>query len=145
MDQLARVRNALPRPHANDRLLLLAPHIRPQQAAVLERAEIDYLDLAGNAHLQAPGLFVHVEGRLPPTEPPAAGARPQKGWIKVVLALLVRPDIVNQPYRFLAPEADVALRTVAACLRDLTARSLLVEGQDGRRVTDLRLRDERNL
>jgi len=44
-DQLIRRRGELPRLHADDRLLLLAPHVRPQQAAVLERAEIDYLDL----------------------------------------------------------------------------------------------------
>lgn len=137
VDQLARLRTALPHAHANDRLLLLAPHVRPQQAAVLERAEIDYLDLAGNVHLQAPGLLVHVEGRRPTTEHTTAVARPHKAWIKVVLALLVRPDGVNQPYRFLATEADVALGTVAACIKDLTARGLLLEGKEGRRVTDL--------
>src|SRR5262249_49266206 len=57
VEQLNRRRADLPAEHADDRLLLLAPHIRPQQAAVLERAEIDYLDLVGNAHLHAPGLF----------------------------------------------------------------------------------------
>src|SRR5690348_12525682 len=50
VEQLIRRRAGLPAEYAGDRLLLLAPHVRPQQAAVLERAEIDYLDLAGNAH-----------------------------------------------------------------------------------------------
>ena len=66
VEQLNRRRAELHRDQAGDRLLVLAPHVRPQQAAALERAEIDYLDLAGNAHLQAPGLFIHVEGRYPP-------------------------------------------------------------------------------
>ena len=136
VEQLNRRRADLPADHADDRLLLLAPHVRPQQAAVLERAEIDYLDLAGNAHLQAPGLFVHVEGRQPPKEPMPAPGRPQKGWIKTVMAILIRPELTNAPYRTLADQADVALGTLAGCMNDLTARGLLLDGKGGRRVAD---------
>lgn len=136
VDQIHRRRADLPRQHAGDRLLLLAPHVRPQQAAVLERAEIDYLDLAGNAHLQGPGLLVHVEGRRPPTEPPRARGRPQKGWIRAVMALLIRPELTDAPYRRLAGQANVALGTVAACMSDLAARGFLVDSTDGRRLAD---------
>ncbi len=136
VDQLNRRRAALPREHIGDRFLLLAPHVRPQQAAVLERAEIDYLDLAGNAHLQGPGLFVHVEGRQPPKEPTPAPGRPQRGWIKAVMAILIRPELINAPYRVLAEQADVALGTVGGCMNDLAARGILFDGKDGRRVND---------
>ena len=136
VDQLNRRRADLPPDHTGDRLLLLAPHVRAQQAAVLERAKIDYLDLAGNAHLRAPGVFVHVEGRRPPKEPAPAPGRPQKGWIKAVMAILIRPELTNAPYRVLAGQADVALGTVAGCMHDLAARGLLLEGKDGRRVPD---------
>lgn len=136
VEQLHRRRADLPAAHAEDRLLLLAPHIRPQQAAVLERAKIDYLDLAGNAHLHAPGLFVHVEGRQPPKETPLAPGRPQKGWIKAVMAILIQPALTNAPYRTLADHADVALGTLTACMNDLAARGLLLDGKDGRRIAD---------
>jgi len=136
VDQLNRRMAALPPNHIGDRLLLLAPHVRPQQAAALERAQIDYLDLAGNAHLQVPGLFVHVEGRQPPKEPDPAPGRPQKGWIKAVMAVLIRPELINAPYRVLAEQADVALGTVGGCMNDLTARGILLDGKDGRRVGD---------
>ena len=136
VEQLHRHRADLPAHHAGDRLLLLAPHVRPQQAAVLERAGIDYLDLAGNAHLQVPGLFVHVEGRQLPKEPATAPGRPQKGWIKTVMALLIRPDLTDTPYRMLAEHADVALGTVAACMNDLVARGLLVDGKATRKLVD---------
>lgn len=136
VEQLNRRRADLPAAHADDRLLLLAPHVRPQQAAVLERANIDYLDLAGNAHLQAPGLFVHVEGRQPAKEPKPAPGRPQKGWIKTVMAILIRPELANAPYRTLADRANVALGTLAGCMKDLTARGLLLGGKDRRRVAD---------
>ncbi len=136
VEQLNRRRADLPPPHAGDRVLLLAPHVRPQQATALERAEIDYLDLAGNAHLQAPGLFVHVEGRQPPKEPILPLGRPQKGWIKAVMAILIRPELARTPYRVLADQADVALGTVAGCMNDLTTRGLLLDRKDGRRVAD---------
>ena len=135
-EQLIRRRADLPADYADDRLLLLAPHVRPQQAAVLERAEIDYLDLAGNAHLQAPGLFVHVEGRHPPKELVTAPGRPQKGWIKTAMAILIRPELANAPYRVLAERADVALGTVGGCMNDLAVRGLLLDAKDGRRVAD---------
>lgn len=136
VEQLNRRRADLPAGHAKDRLLLLAPHVRPQQAAILERAGIDYLDLAGNVHLQAPGLFVHVEGRRPPKEPMPAPGRPQKGWIKTVMAILIRPELTNAPYRTLAEQADVALGTLAGCMNDLAARGLLLDGKGGRKVAD---------
>lgn len=136
VEQLNRRKADLPAAHADDRLLLLAPHIRPQQAAILERAEIDYLDLAGNAHLRAPGLFVHVEGRQPPKDAIPAPGRPQKGWIKTVMAILIRPELTKAPYRTLANHADVALGTLAGCMNDLAARGLLLDGKDGRRIVD---------
>lgn len=135
-EQLTRWRAALPRTHTDDRILLLAPYVREQQALVLEQAGIDYIDLAGNVHLNAPGLFVHVQGQRPPKERAAAPARPHKGWIKTVMALLVQPDLVNVPYRVLADEADVALGTVAKCLNDLTLRALLLGRQGERTLPD---------
>ena len=136
IEQLNRRRANLPPGQAGDRILLLAPHVRRQQAAALERAEIDYLDLAGNARLQAPGLFVHVEGRKPRKDLATVPGRPQKGWIKAVMAVLIRPGLTNAPYRALADEADVALGTVAGCMNDLAARGHLLKGKDGRRVDD---------
>ena len=136
IDQLQRWKDQLPTAERAARLLLLAPTVRPHQAAVLERAGVDYLDLAGNAHLTGPGLLVHVEGRQAAKEPVARRGRPNNGWIKAVLTVLVQPELVNRPYRDTAKQADVALGTVAACIHDLTARGLLVEAKGRREVAD---------
>lgn len=136
VEQLHRLRAALPAAYTGDKLLLLAPHVRAQQAAQLERAGIDYVDLAGNAHLKVPGLFVHVEGRRPAADPVPAIRRPHKAWIKTVMALLVQPELVQAPYRTLAEQAAVALGTVPACMKDLAARGLLLDGRQGRKLTD---------
>lgn len=135
-EQLNRRRAALPRTHTDDRILLLAPHVREQQALALERAGIDYIDLAGNVHLNAPGLFVHVQGRRPPKARVTGLTRPHKGWVKTVMALLIKTELMNAPYRILADEADVALGTVAKCLNDLALRGLLLGQQGARTLPD---------
>jgi len=135
-ERLIRWRAALPRPRTGDRVLLLAPHVREQQAPILERAGIDYLDLAGNVHLNAPGLFVHVQGRRPPKEHVTIPARPHKGWVKTLMALLVRPDLADAPYRTLADEAAVALGTAAKCMNDLALRGLLLNRKGKRTLPD---------
>jgi hypothetical protein len=97
---------------------------------------VDYLDLAGNAHLKAPGVFVHVEGRQPPKDLRVRPVRPNKGWVKTVMALLVAPELVPGPYRVLAQMAGVALGTVAGCLDDLRARGLLQKRGGKRYLND---------
>jgi hypothetical protein len=52
------------------------------------------------------------------------------------MAILIRPELTNAPYRTLADQADVALGTLAGCMNDLIARALLLDGKDGRRVAD---------
>jgi hypothetical protein len=136
IDQLERWKGQLPAADRAAKLLLLAPTVRPHQATVLERAGVDYADLAGNAHLAGPGLLVHVEGRRAAKEPLARRGRPNKGWVKAVLTLLVRPELVNRPYRDTAEQADVALGTVAACIQDLIARRLLLQVKGQREVVD---------
>lgn len=119
------------------KLLLLAPLIRREQGLVLQEHGIDYLDLAGNAHLEAPGLYVHAEGLRPINRPKAA--RITRGWTKTVMALLIQPALVQKPYRPIAEAADVALGTVMMCFTDLTARGFAA-GQ-GRKRTLLNLPD----
>ena len=135
-DQMRRRRAGLPPDHAGDGLLLFAPHVRPQHAAVLQRAGIDYVDLVGNAHLQAPGVLVHIEGRQPPKATVRAPGRPHKAWVKTVMALLLRPDLLDAPYRTIAQQADVALGTIGACLNDLGTRGVLADRTAGRVLTD---------
>ena len=52
------------------------------------------------------------------------------------MAILIRPELINAPFRVLAEQADVALGTVGGCLNDLAARRILLDGKDGRRVKD---------
>jgi hypothetical protein len=52
------------------------------------------------------------------------------------MAILIRPELTDAPYRAIAQQADVALGTLAGCMNDLIARGLLLDGKGGRRVPD---------
>jgi hypothetical protein len=118
------------------RALLLAPYIRQTQARVLHDFGIDYVDLAGNVHLDAPGRFVHVEGKRPP-QVPHPPMRLTKGWVKTVMALLVDRGLLHQPYRVVAARADVAVGTVTACLRHLGDQHYLARQGAERTLRDV--------
>ncbi|MEO7274093.1 MAG: type IV toxin-antitoxin system AbiEi family antitoxin [Vicinamibacterales bacterium] len=114
----------LPKAKAVARPLLLAPYVPPKQAAFLRGRDIDYADEAGNAHLQAPGVLVHVEGKRPAVTA-TANRGITKGWVKVALAGLLNPALFEGPYHRLAAAAGVTPPTVMTCLRDLRRRGLL--------------------
>ena len=42
--------------------LLVAPYLTPELANHCRKIELPFIDTAGNAYLQAPGLFVFVKG-----------------------------------------------------------------------------------
>lgn len=121
LEELAR---ALPKTKATTRALLLAPYVPPKQAEFLRRRGIDYADEVGNAHLDAPGVLVHVEGKRPNRANAVRGGI-TKGWVKVVLAGLLDPARFEGPYHELAAAAGVTAPTVMTCLRDLQRRGLL--------------------
>ena len=117
--------------------LLAAPHVNPQAAERARELGIAFVDLAGNAHLRGPGLYVFVTGQRP-----AAKTRRHRttqaftpAGLRVVFALLVRPRLVAATYREIGAAAEVALGTVAAVLEGLVERGHLTpEGTAERRL-----------
>lgn len=108
-------------------LLVAAPHVDPAAAERARALRLAFVDLAGNAYLHGPRLFVFVVGRRRPAKPrPTRAPRAlTPTGLKVVFALLLRPDRVAAPLREIAAETGVALGTVAAVMEDLLARGHL--------------------
>src|SRR6266550_9166295 len=57
---------ALPHP-----LLLVAPYITPKAAEQCRHLELPFIDTAGNAFIQAPGVFIYIKGQQKPEDEPA--------------------------------------------------------------------------
>ena len=129
--------------------ILVAPYLTPELANHCRQTlDLNFVDTAGNAYVRAPGLFVFVRGeRAPAHRATAVGGRGggTTAALRVVFALLCKPDLVNAPYRDIAAAADVALGTVGWVFFDLQQRGYIAGGlrrRNRRLLEPTRLLDE---
>ncbi len=109
--------------------LLVAPYVTRALAEHCRALHLTFIDTAGNAYLDAPGLTIYVTGE---PRPDTTGNDPHYRayttvGMKVVFALLCRPELVEATQRTLAEAAQVALGTVGPVIADLENRGYLVQ------------------
>jgi len=121
------------------RPLLVAPYITRALAEHCRKLNLPFLDTAGNAYLEAPGLMVYVTG-----EPRPADAQNQARYraftaagMKLLFVMLCQPQLAEGTYRDLAWAAGVALGAVGPVVRDLETRGFLVQ-RDKKVLTNTR-------
>jgi len=116
-------------PHG-ERGVLVAPYLTAELANHC-RNELDlhFIDTAGNAYLRAPGLYVFVRGERPDALP-AIGTRGggTATALRIVFALLCKPELLNAPYREIVAAAGVALGAVGWVFFDLQGRGYITGG-----------------
>ena len=101
-------------------LVVIAERITPALAEILQSKGIGYADAAGNAHIEHPPLFLHIEGRKHERTQDAAPVRVFSGeGLKVVFVLLLDPALASRPYRDLAELAGVSHGVVQYAMKDL--------------------------
>jgi hypothetical protein len=132
--------------------LLVVPHLTPALAEECVERDLQFIDLAGNMHLHAPGQYMLVIGRGAGEEVKRlkratgqAVTSANASALRMIFALLCEPSLLNRSYREIAAAAGIALGTVGPVLDDLRERRLLTgkDGRHGRRFLDPeRLRDE---
>lgn len=108
-------------PH-KDRAVLVADHVTPPMADTLRAQGIQFLDTAGNAYLEQPGVFVWVKGERPEhtfQNPRERGRAFAPTGLQVLLTLLCKPELANRPYREIAIVAGVAHGTVGWVMPEL--------------------------
>jgi hypothetical protein len=117
--------------------LLVADYVTPPMAETLKARGVPFLDTAGNAYLEYPGVFIWVKGQKPaePVVPPALGRAFQPTSLQVLFALLCNPALINRPYRELGVMAGVAHGTVGWVIPDLQQQGFVagLKGKRGRR------------
>jgi hypothetical protein len=125
--------------------LLVTAHVTPPMADRLTALNQQFVDAAGNAYLDAPGMFVLITGRKP--EKQRTTARPARTFtaagIKTLFAFLCKPDLAAAPYREIADAANVALGALPDVLAGLQqAGHLHVLGKQRKFIASKRLLDE---
>jgi hypothetical protein len=108
----------------DERLLVCARRIPERMGARLRELRIAYLDTAGAAWLEAPGLLVRVAARAPakrvPSRPRLTGTD-----LRLLHVLLRGGGTAGSNHRQLAVGAGIALGAVGKGLRALESRGLL--------------------
>ena len=115
--------------------LLVTDYVTPPLAEQLRAMDVAFADTAGNAFIHRPPILVWITGRRPGERRAAtkAGRAFGAGGLKVVFALLCKPDLVTRPYREIAVEAGVAHGTVGWVMAELPEHGHLLEpGETGR-------------
>jgi hypothetical protein len=109
--------------------LLVTHHVPLALAERLKANRIAFIDTAGNAYLDQPGLLVWVKGNRPEKEhagplraalKKAQAARAfEPAGLKVLFAFLCNPTLVDRPFREIADLAGVAHGTVGEVMAEL--------------------------
>jgi len=112
-----------------EQALLVTDYVTPQVADALKARRVAFLDAAGNAYLEHPGLFVWVKGQKPEVRPvaPELGRAFQPTGLQVLFTLLCNPEMINRPYRELAAMAGVAHGTVGWVMADLQQQGFVAD------------------
>ena len=106
--------------------LLVAPYITREVAERCRQLDLPFIDTAGNAYFEGPGLLVYVVGQARPADLHQDSFRAlNPAGLQIAFALLCRPDLIRTTYREIAARAGVALGTVGPVLKDLEARGFL--------------------
>lgn len=118
--------------------ILITRYVTPPLADELRKLNIQFMDVAGNAYINAAPLYVFIKGNKPVdqirTEPLNRAFRP--AGLQVIFALLCNKGCENAPFRDIAHFAAVALGTVGQVMKDLKEMGFLVDmGHRGRRLT----------
>lgn len=117
--------------------VIATEYVNPKMAETLIAKNIPFLDTAGNALINADDVFVYVTGRRVPTEQRRAKT-PTRAFrttgLKLILALLNDPPLLNAKYREIAYVTDVALGTITNVFSDLEELGFLQTIGDHRRL-----------
>lgn len=118
--------------------LLVATYMTRALAERCRELHLPFIDTAGNAYIDLPGLVVYVTGEPRPATlaaDPRHRAYTQVG-MKVIFALLCDQKLANATYREIAQAAQVALGTVGPVIRDLENRGHLVQRKPGKALVN---------
>lgn len=126
--QLLAMRKASPeRP-----ILLITNFVNPDMAEHLIKDGLEFIDAAGNAYINLGFLNIISKGNPSKERSPFPSPRLFKAsGLKVVFALLSRPELISASLREIASQSGVSLGTAAIILDELKNRIFLIEDKKG--------------
>lgn len=108
--------------------LLISEYIAKPAREQLRKANISYIDTAGNTYLKQENLFVYIEthknNKIFKTQHHRAFS---KTGLKVLYHLLIQPELLNKPYRDIAEVCKVSIDTISKVLKNLLKEKYIIQ------------------
>lgn len=118
--------------------VFITKYVTPQIAEELKENNIQFIDAAGNAHINTFPFYIYIKGnKVPETFKQKVPNKRifQPTGLKMLYAVLINNELINMPYREIAKRAGVALGTVGWVMKDLEHLGYLVKmGKRGNRL-----------
>jgi hypothetical protein len=105
--------------------LLVAPYITEAMAEECRRIDLPFADTAGNLFVRTGTTLLYILGRPRPDHMGRAQRGLTPAGMKIIFALLCRPQLAGMAYRQIGAAAQVALGAVGPVLQDLKMRGFL--------------------
>lgn len=128
--------------HPDKALLIVTDQIGSKHSDVLIKAGVAFLDTAGNAFIDLPGLYLAVTGKRTPApmRKPNPGRAFQPSGLKLLFMFLTDPlldtdpsdSLINQQFRSINRQTGVSLGSIGWILGDLQDAGYVVEDQKNR-------------
>lgn len=117
--------------------MLVTPWLGEEAGEILRQRGTDFVDSAGNAHLEWDGVLVDVRGRRriraeEPAIPRSAGRAFTRAGAQLVFVLLSWPEMASCSLRELARAARVSLGAAQQSMEDLASAGYVYDGPRGR-------------
>lgn len=109
--------------------LLVARYIPRPVKETLKNKGINYLEAAGNCFIRKEGLFFYINDRMVTEQrQPKEGKLWKQAGLKFLFAVLIKPELLNMPYRKIAAITGVALGNIGPFIQELKEAGFVKEG-----------------
>lgn len=112
-----------------EKWIIVTNYVHRKIAKTMHGLGMQFIDIAGNAHINRPPIIIFLHG-YPKQEyayEETGGVIFGPAGLKVLFALLCKPELLNQNYREIKSATNVALGTVARTMKDLVKHGYLIE------------------
>ncbi len=108
-------------------LIVIAPAIGRKLGDLLERADVNFVDVVGNCYVRLGDRYLaRIQGRSA-SDQVRTGRGLRAPAYRALLALLVRPELIDAPSRAIAADADVSPQTANELRRRLLEQGIVLK------------------
>ncbi len=107
--------------------LLISQYISKPNREILRNENINYLDVSGNCYINKNSLFLYInDQKVTEQRKPKTSKLWNASGLRLVFAILVNPDLINEPYRVISNQSKLALGAVGALIKELETENYII-------------------